>query len=120
SQLLTVNIVGTGASVVHGTDGNDVFVNVGGGVTIFGQGGNDTFQFKPGFEDATIRDFSVTNDTINFDHTLFANVQAIISSAHSANSNLDTVITDAAHDQITLTGVTVSQIKAHPEVFHLV
>jgi hypothetical protein len=30
------------------------------------------------------------------------------------------VITDAAHDQITLSGVTLAQLKAHPGDFHLV
>jgi hypothetical protein len=120
NQALTVNIVGTGASVVHGTDGNDAFVNVGGGVTIFGQAGNDTFQFKSGFEHATIGDFNIANDAINIDNTLFASVQAILDSAQSANSGHDTVITDAAHDQITLSGVTLAQVRAHPGDFHLV
>ena len=59
NQPLTVNIVGTSASTVQGTDGNDVFVNVGGGVKVFGDGGSDTFQFKPGFGSATISDFNV-------------------------------------------------------------
>ena len=116
-QPLTVNIVGTNASTVHGTDGNDVFVNVGGGVKVFGGGGSDTFQFKPGFGSATIGDFNVNGqDVINIDKSLFANIDAIL--AHSVNSDHGVVITDAAHDQITLTGVTVSQLKMQD--FHLV
>ena len=116
-QPLTVNIVGTNASTVHGTDGNDVFVNVGGGVKVFGGGGSDTFQFKPGFGNATIGDFNVNGqDVINIDKSLFANIDAIL--AHSVNSDHGVVITDAAHDQITLTGVTVSQLKMQD--FHLV
>ena len=118
SQALTVNIVGTGASTVQGTDSNDVFVNVGGGVTIFGHNGSDTFQFKPGFGNATIGDFNVNSDLINIDKSLFANIQAILDSAHTAANGLDTVIADAAHDQITLKGVTVDHLKAQD--FHLV
>jgi VCBS repeat-containing protein len=119
-QALTVTIVGTGAATVHGTNGNDAFVNVGGGVTIFGQGGNDTFQFSPGFASATIADFDVNHDTINIDHTLFSSVQAILAGAQSANSGHDTVITDTAHDQITLKGVTLAQLQAHSGDLHLV
>ena len=118
NQPLTVNIVGTGASVVHGTNGNDTFVNVGGGVTIFGQGGSDTFQFKAGFGNATIGDFNVNQDQINIDKTLFTNAQAILAGAQSANSGHDTVITDAAHDQITLSGVKADHLTAQD--FHLV
>ena len=32
--------------------------------TIFGDGGHDTFVFKPAFGSATIADFDVNNDTI--------------------------------------------------------
>jgi Ca2+-binding RTX toxin-like protein len=117
-QSLTVTIVGTGASVVNGTAQNDTFVNVGGNVTIFGHGGQDTFVFKPGFASATIGDFDVNNDTIDIDHSLFANVAALLASATSANSNHDTIITDAAHDTITLKNVTIAQLTAHQSDFH--
>ncbi|SDT38284.1 Npun_F0296 family exosortase-dependent surface protein [Bradyrhizobium canariense] len=119
-QPLTVTIVGTGASVVTGTPQNDTFVNVGGGVKIFGGGGQDTFVFNANFHSATIGDFDVNKDTIDISQTLFASVSAILSSAQSANSGHDTVITDAAHDTITLSGVTLAQIQAHPNDFHLV
>ncbi len=66
-------------------------------------------------------DKSVNIDkSINIDKSLFANVQALLDSAHVASSGNGTVITDAAHDQITLAGLTPDQIKAHPEVFHLI
>ena len=116
SQPLTVNIVGTSASTVQGTDGNDVFVNVGGGVKVFGGGGSDTFQFKTGFGSATIGDFSVANDVINIDKSLLGDFQAVL--AHAVNTDHGTVITDAAHDQITLTNVQLSQLKAQD--FHFV
>jgi Ca2+-binding RTX toxin-like protein len=97
-----------------------MFADVGGGVTIFGRGGQDTFVFNKDFGSATIGDFNVNNDTIDIDHSLFASVSALLASAHPANFGHDTIITDAAHDKITLAGVTVAQIQAHPNDFHLI
>jgi fibronectin-binding autotransporter adhesin len=120
NQPLTITLTSTGSSVVNGTAQNDVFDHVGGGVTIFGNGGNDTFNFNANFGSATIKDFDVSHDTINFDHTVFDSVQSLLAGAQSANSGHDTIITDANHDKIVLTGVTVSDLKAHPGDFHLV
>ncbi|HUN97921.1 MAG TPA: FecR domain-containing protein [Bradyrhizobium sp.] len=120
-QQLTVTLVGAGASTVNGTSGDDTFVNVGGGVTIFGNGGHDTFVFNDHFGSATIADFNVNQDVIDLSHTLFASVSDILAHAHPADFGHDTVITDAARDQITLTGVTVAQLQAHATSdFHLV
>lgn len=120
SQALTVTLVGAGSGVVNGTSHDDTFVNIGGGVTIFGKGGQDNFAFSKNFGSATIGDFDVNKDTIDIDHSLFTSVSALLQSAHSANSGHDTIIVDAAHDQITLAGVTLAQIQAHPNDFHLV
>ena len=127
NQPLTIAIVGAHSaadmsqfSVVSGTSLNDTFQNVGNGVTIFGGGGSDIFEFNIGFGSATIADFDVSNDTINIDHSLFASLSALMASAQPANSGHDTIIADAALNTITLTGVTVEQIQAHPSGFHLV
>jgi Ca2+-binding RTX toxin-like protein len=104
---------------VSGTSQSDTFNNVSNGVNIFGGGGQDTFVFNAGFGSATIGDFDVNKDTIDISHTLFASVSAILASAQSIDSGHDTIITDAAHDTITLKGVTVAQIQAHPGDFHL-
>jgi VCBS repeat-containing protein len=127
SEPLTITIVGSdpnanmsGFSFVSGTSQNDTFNNVGNGVTIFGGGGQDSFNFKPGFGSATIGDFNVNLDAINIDHSLFASVAAILASAQAADSGRDTIIVDSAHDQIKFVGVTVAQIQAHPGDFHLV
>jgi len=116
SKALTVTLVGNGGATVNGTAQDDNFVNFGGGVTIFGKGGNDTFVFNPHFGSATIGDFDVNKDTIEIDHSLFASVAAILDSAKTVNG--DTVITDAAHDTITLKGVTFAQLQQHD--FHIV
>jgi len=118
SQALTITLTGNGSSVINGTAQNDVFDHVGGGVTIFGHGGNDTFVFNPNFGSATIGDFDVNHDTIDIDQSLFKSVSDFFNSAQSFGP--DTVITDANHDKIVLTGVSVADIKAHPNDFHLV
>jgi fibronectin-binding autotransporter adhesin len=105
---------------VNGTSGNDMFVNVGGNTTIFGADGQDTFVFNAGFGSATIGDFDVNKDTIGIDHTLVADISALLASAQAINSGHDTILTDAFHDTITLAGVTVAQIQAHQAAFHLV
>jgi fibronectin-binding autotransporter adhesin len=119
-QPLTVTLVGNGAATVNGTGQSETFANVGGGVTIFGHGGQDNFVFNKNFGSATIGDFNVNTDTIDIDHSLFANVTALLQHAHSANSGHDTIITDAAHDKLTLTGVTLAQLQAHQSDFHFI
>ena len=126
-QPLTITLVGAEWSadmseftVVNGTSQSDSFHNVGGNVTIFGGGGHDTFTFNAGFGHATIADFDINHETINIDHTLFANVPAIMASAHAINAGADTVIMDMANDTILLQGVTLAQVQAHAAAFHLV
>jgi fibronectin-binding autotransporter adhesin len=118
-EPLTVTIVAAGGSTVKGTSGNDTFVNVGGGVKIFGDGGHDAFVFNDHFGSATIADFNVNQDTIDLSRKLFANVSEILASAHPADWGHDTVI-DAGHNKITLVDVTVAQLHAHANDFHLV
>jgi fibronectin-binding autotransporter adhesin len=126
NQPLTITLTGTETpktsdfEVVNGTSGNDMFVNVGGNTTIFGADGQDTFVFNAGFGSATIGDFDVNKDTIGIDHTLVADISALLASAQAINSGHDTILTDAFHDTITLAGVTVAQIQAHQAAFHLV
>ncbi|MGJ4950875.1 Npun_F0296 family exosortase-dependent surface protein [Bradyrhizobium sp. HKCCYLS20291] len=120
AQPLTITLTGNGATTVNGTDQNDNFVNVGGGVTILGKAGNDTFVFNPHFGSATIGDLDLAKDIVEIDRSLFASVEALVGAAQSANGGHDTVITDAAHDTLTLKGVTLDQFKAHHDGFHLV
>ncbi|CCD86177.1 conserved protein of unknown function [Bradyrhizobium sp. ORS 285] len=120
TKALTVTLAGNGASTINGTAQDDNFVNVGGGVTIFGKDGNDTFVFNPHFGSATIGDLDLTKDSVEFDSSLFANGDALLAAAQSANNGHDTVITDAAHDTLILKGVTLDQFKVHHDGFHLV
>ena len=54
TQALTITLVGNGDNVVNGTAQNDVFTDVGGGVTIFGHGGHDLYNVSAHFGSATI------------------------------------------------------------------
>ncbi len=120
-QPLTISITGNGSSTVTGTAQNDTFDDVGGGVTIFGKGANDTFVFNPHFGSATIADFDVNKDVLELDHSLFgASTQDVLNGAHAANANHDTVLVDAAHETITLKGVTLAQLTVHQNDFHIV
>ena len=115
NQALTITLVGNGSSVVNGTAQNDTFTDVGGGVTISGDGGHDIYNFNAHFGSATITDFDVTNDAIDISSTLFTSVTALLNSAVASGAN--TIITDSAGDQITLDHVSVAQLKAHPGDF---
>ena len=115
NQALTVTLVGNGSSVVNGTPQNDTFTDVGGGVTISGDGGHDIYNFNAHFHSATITDFNVSNDVIDISSTLFTSVTALLTSA--ATSGANTIITDSAGDQITLDHVSVAQLKANPGDF---
>jgi Ca2+-binding RTX toxin-like protein len=124
SQPVAVTLVGannttnvSAFSTVNGTSGNDTFSNVGGNVTIFGGNGQDTFVFNPGFGKAVIADFDVNNDKIEISKALFGTVGDVLAAATPANAGHDVVITDAAHDTITLKGLTVAQLQAFD--FHL-
>jgi len=88
-------------------------------VKVFGDGGHDAFVFNDHFGSATIADFNVNQDTIDLSRKLFANVSEILASAHPADGGHDTVI-DAGHNKITLVDVTVAQLHAHANDFHLV
>ncbi|HJZ20510.1 MAG TPA: hypothetical protein VJ226_06105, partial [Bradyrhizobium sp.] len=111
TQPLTITLVGDGGAVVNGTAQNDVFTDVGGGVTIFGRGGHDLYNVSAHFGSATIGDFDVSNDVIDISSTLFASTADLLH--HATNSGGNTVITDSAGDQLTLSGVSVAQLQAH-------
>jgi VCBS repeat-containing protein len=76
----------------------------------------DNFVFGPtNFGANTIKNFNVQNDTIQIDHTLFANFAAVQS--HAAQMGTDTVITSDAANTITLEGIALSHLHAHDFLF---
>jgi VCBS repeat-containing protein len=79
----------------------------------------DNFVFAPNFGQATISNFAPASDTIQIDHTMFANVTALLAATHD-DPNGNAVITDALHDTITVKNVTTAQLTAHQADFHIV
>jgi hypothetical protein len=54
---------------------------------------------------------------IEIDHTVFADIQALLTATHD-DGNGNAVITADAHDGITLKNVTVAQLVQHQGDFH--
>jgi hypothetical protein len=115
--VLTLNnVLATGATI---TNNGTINVTNNSAVTIASGPGHDTFVFAPNFGQATIAGFKPGTDTIQIDHALVASVSALLASGHD-DSHGNAVITDAAHDVITLQNVTTAQLLAHQGDFHLV
>jgi hypothetical protein len=80
---------------------------------------HDTFVFAPDFGKITLPNFAPATDTLQFSTSVFANVAALLTATHDDGSG-NAVITDAAHDTITLQHVTTAQLIAHQSDFHFV
>jgi hypothetical protein len=81
--------------------------------------GGDVFVFAPNFGQVSIANFAPSTDTIQFSKTVFANIQALLAATHDDASG-NAVITDDAHDTITLKQVTTAQLLAHQSDFHFI
>ncbi|WP_245334676.1 NF038122 family metalloprotease [Bradyrhizobium mercantei] len=92
-----------------------------------GQAGNqisnaaaqDTFVFAENFGQVTLANFSPATDTLHFSKSVFADLNALVAATHDDASG-NAVITDAAHDTITLQHVTTAQLLAHQSSFQIV
>jgi hypothetical protein len=78
---------------------------------------HDSFVFAPNFGQVTIANFDATKDTIQISQSIFANMTALLAATHDDGN---AVITDAAHDTITIQHVTTAQLIAHQSDFHFV
>ena len=83
------------------------------------QAGQDLFFFAPNFGQVTIANFNPTTDTIQLSKSVFANMTALLA-ATCDDGHGNTVITDAAHDTITIQNVTTAQLLTHQSDFHFV
>ena len=81
--------------------------------------GQDNFIFAANFGQVTITHFEPGTDSIQIDHAAFANLDAFFAAMHD-DSRGNAVITDAAHDIVTLQNVTAAQMLAHHDAFHIV
>jgi len=80
---------------------------------------HDTFVFVANFGNVTLPSFTPATDTLQFSKTVFASLSALLAATHDDGSG-NAVITDAAHDTITLQHVTSAQLIAHQSDFHFV
>ena len=81
--------------------------------------GQETFVFAPNFGQATISNFALATDAIAISKTVFASVGALLAATRD-DGHGNAVITDAAHDTITIQNVTTAQLQAHQSDFHIV
>jgi VCBS repeat-containing protein len=102
--------------VVSGGAGDDTLAAGHGGAILTGGAGADAFVFGPAFGNATVTDFQPGEDVLEFDHTVFADADAV--AAHSQQVGADTVITLDAANTITLHNVVAANLNAHD--FHIV
>jgi serralysin len=75
--------------------------------------------FAPHFGQVSLANFAPATDTLQFGKSLFADITALLAATHDDASG-NAVITDAAHDTITLQHVTTAQLLAHQNDFHFV
>jgi serralysin len=88
-------------------------------VSLSAGAGQDHFVFAANFGQVTLSNFKPGTDTLQIDHTMFAGMNALLAAIHD-DSHGNAVITDAAHDSITIAHVTAAQLLAHQGGFHLV
>jgi VCBS repeat-containing protein len=72
--------------------------------------GADTFVFKPNSGSSTINGFAVSTDAVQFDHTVFANVGAVLSQMQQVGS--DVVITHDPQNSVTLHDTLATSLTA--------
>ena len=108
-----------GVNNIFGSNFNDTFTLNSPGAnfqsTLTGNGGNDTFVFKPNFGNTTITDFHSGQDTIDFDPTVFSDFTHV--QTHMTAAGANTVITFDAGDTVTLVNVAPASLQAHDFLF---
>ena len=100
---------GSGGSILFAQTGSSQPSKLGGGGAAptqvtgnnFSAAGSDTFIFAPDFGKVTLAHFTPETDTIQVNKAVFANIDALFAATHD-DSLGNAVITDAAHDTITI------------------
>jgi hypothetical protein len=108
-----IGLNGDGTADVRLSNGSSFDANQVWGTSL----GNDTFVFRSGFGRDIVTDFDPQSaDVIQFDPSVFADFNAVLS--HAANDGSgNTVITYDANNVLTLLGVTVAELTAQEFVF---
>ena len=114
------NVNGTNyADTIIGDMRNNVLTGNGGNDMLTGGYGNDTFNFARtngvvDFGDDTIRDFTVGEDHLQFDQTIFGNFAAV--QQHMQQVGDDVVIT-YGNDSVTLENIQMANLHANDFLF---
>ena len=109
---------GIGNELLYGGTGNDRLIGGAGNDYLSGGAGNDTFIFAPSFGSDTVADFQSTEgmqDLIQFDHTVFADFNAVQS--HMAQNGTSVVIRLDGNNTIDLLNTSLSQLHASDFAF---
>jgi T5SS/PEP-CTERM-associated repeat protein len=101
-------------AALYGSSGNDAILGTSGNDLITGNKGADTFDFSAAnFGNDIISDFtphSPDHDVLEFNHAAFANAADVMS--HAQQIGHDVIITQDAHDTVTLANVNIHQLNA--------
>jgi hypothetical protein len=81
--------------------------------------GQDIFVFAPNFGHVILANFASATDSIQIGKTAFANIGELFATTHNYSQG-NAVITDAAHDAITIQNATTAQLLAVHWDFHFV
>jgi len=109
---------GDGNNYLFGDNGNDTLIGGTGNDYLHGGNGSDNFVFKPNFGKDIIGQFHDgygTEDTIQFDHTSFADFSAVQS--HMSQVGTSVVIALDDHNSVEIQKATVAQFDPHDFLF---
>jgi hypothetical protein len=106
-------------SPLGGTANDNTAVSGAGQSTLSVAENQHSFVFAPNFGQVTVANFDPAKDTIQISQSIFANVAALLAATHD-DEHGNAVITDVAHDTITIQHVTTTQLLAHQNDFHFV
>jgi hypothetical protein len=81
--------------------------------------GHEAFVFAPNFGQVAIANFAPQTDTIQFSKATFADINALLAATHN-DGHGNAVITDDAHNMLTIEHVTAEQLYAHHNDFHII
>jgi VCBS repeat-containing protein len=117
---------GNGPDVLDGSAGNNVLIGgngpdvliAGDGNMMTGGGGPDIFLFRPDFGINTILDLNLNNDALQFDSSIFADVDDLL--LHTSDTAAGAVIDDGNGNEVALPGVTLAEMQGHTSDFYLV
>ncbi|HEX8168093.1 MAG TPA: hypothetical protein VF601_20170, partial [Beijerinckiaceae bacterium] len=104
---------------INGDAGDDIITISGSGNQIAGGAGADTLVFRVGFGSAAVVDYTIGDDSINFQSGTFSSIDDLLQN-HAAQVGTDVVITDIAGDTLTLRSVALAEVQAHASDFHLI